>query len=203
MTRMGLSIALGFDDHRRADDLAAINRALAQDGIEPFAEQPRPPTLDRQAISASYGYSFLHYLRRYYAHLISTGNPPAPQTAEAQLDTLVQEESAMLSSHLLVHADGQGFYVPIDFADPVFDATGRVYGGIIGSSQGLLRELVVCAAPLGIEIESDQRISGSSLERITGTVRDEAQLWRELDIWVGLYDAARLSVRHGLPIMFT
>lgn len=202
MARMGLSIGLGLDDYRRADNLTAINRALAGDGVGPFEEPPRPSDLDRQVPPTSYGYSDVRLLRQYYAHVIKTGNPPTPQTTEAELRALVQEEGAMLSSHLIVHADGQGYYVPIDFVDPVFDAAEQVYGGIIGSSQRLQRELLVCAAPLGIEIDSDQRISESSLQRIWTVVRDEGPFWRELYIWVGLYDATRLSIRHGLIIMF-
>lgn len=117
--------------------------------------------------------------------MIGTGNPLNPQSTEAELDSLVQEEGAMLSSHLIVHSDGQGYYVPIDFVDPVFGTTEQVYGGIIGSSQGLQRELLVCAAPLGIEIGADQRISESSLQRVWTVVRDEGPFWRELYLWSG------------------
>lgn len=91
---------------------------------------------------------------------------------------------------------------PVTAGGSGYAATDQVYGGIIGSSQRLQLELLACAAPLGIEIGSDQRISESSLQRIWTVVRAEGPFWRELYLWVGLYDAARLSIRHGLLIMF-
>ena len=49
----------------------------------------------------------------------------------------------MFASHLLCHADYAGYYIPVDFADPLFLPEEAKIGGagMVGSSQQLLAEL--------------------------------------------------------------
>jgi hypothetical protein len=62
------------------------------------------------------------------------------------------DETSVLASHLLCHSDAGGYYVPVDFGDPLFlPEEAEVRGaGMVGSSQGLLAELAGIASPLGI-----------------------------------------------------
>ncbi|MFB6893008.1 hypothetical protein ACFCX4_27275 [Kitasatospora sp. NPDC056327] len=161
---MGLSISVGMlHDQARNDPegleyhLRAFERlgtAVREEGIDwqepPFDGPPRTP-----AFSGGFPYRYLTRLRRVLA-LLRSGEPVVPAEEDGarwERDCgLIQDEASMFSSHLICHADNAGYYVPVDFADPLFlpSEAGVAGAGMVGSVQGLLRELAFVAPALGI-----------------------------------------------------
>jgi hypothetical protein len=205
---MGLSITVGIlesvgDDAEGVEhfqaELAGLSQALAAAGVvwtEPAG--PPPATVDN-----GFPYSFLHYLRRVYA-LVDVGEPVTPTGGEAglaQTESTVDSVMHMFSSHLLCHSDAAGYYVPVDFDQPLFLDDAIEGGGMVGSSQALLREVVRCAAPLGIELSPAGELSTSEAQRLE--MADGSDPYqREYVVWLALYEAARASVASGHAIVF-
>src|SRR5262245_50605428 len=150
---MGLAVEVGMlaalmeNDEEGAEwlreSLASVNEVLAEEGLPPHQEPETLPPLVNRASILSYPYSFLHHLRRFAAHAIQDPNwepKPFPESDDAAKDPAIADEQAMLDNHLLCHSDCEGFYVPIDFPDPIFADEDRLPGaGMLGSSQGLMR----------------------------------------------------------------
>ena len=186
--------------------LAAANALLASAGY-PAHDEPRSvPRLAPRAGLGSMPYSFLHHLRRAYARraedpawmatALDEGEDPAD-------DPALEEQFGALASHLVCHSDAEGFYLPVDFPEPLFadSAQSDVPGGIVGSSQRLLAELVQVAPALGITLR-DGRLSDAEADRIDFLASSEEGLHRELSSWLALFEAARLSVEHRTAIVF-
>jgi hypothetical protein len=237
---MGLSLGVGVlaDLTRREPEgaawlrrqLAIIQRLLAQHGLPAFdepeaavvpaAEQPR---------FASFPYAYLHCLRRFAARCKVDGEAPPPLGPEEhpERDRAIERAASMFDFHLLVHSDAEGFYVPIDFADVIFDrrqpsagggdpdgsagGTGvlprgndRELGlasGMLGSSVRLLRELVAVAPALQITVGED--LARDELRRIEAQVAAATDpFWRERMAWTGLFQAARASTRYKVLLAF-
>ncbi|MFE7563716.1 hypothetical protein [Kitasatospora sp. NPDC057500] len=161
---MGLSISVGmlhdqarndpegFEYHRRAFD--RLGAALGAEGID-WREPPLDGPPQDPAFSGGFPYRHLTRLRRVLA-LTGRGEPVTPAEEDGagwERDCeLIQDEASMFASHLICHADNAGYYVPVDFVDPLFlPADAGVAGaGMVGSSQRLLSELVGIAPALGI-----------------------------------------------------
>jgi hypothetical protein len=123
-------------------------------------------------------YSRIHYLRRFYAHVLSqraskdfsgvvvppepflghrydvTNDPFLRDAYEWQFD----EEAPCSGSHLIQHGDSQGYYIPIDFPSVLNNAYFRQQDaawehiGSLGSSYGLQRECQDVAAILELDL---------------------------------------------------
>jgi hypothetical protein len=62
---------------------------------------------------------------------------PCPDGENPAQDKAIDDQSSMLSSHLPCHSDCEGYYVPIDFGEPLFaDEDAFAGAGMLGSSQG-------------------------------------------------------------------
>ena len=155
---MGLAIEVGMladlVDHDvegaawTRESFAKVNEVLQKNGLPVHNEPETLPVIRSRAELAGYPYSFLHYLRRFYA--CSRVDPdwaptPVADNDDPSLDPAVEEEMFMMSSHLLCHSDSEGFYMPIDFDDIIFDDVESVPGGMLGSSYRLMEELVEIA----------------------------------------------------------
>jgi len=191
---MGLAISVGMLDEDEAyremfDELAA---SLAQAGIAGYREPERVPDTMR-AHCDSFPYSFLHYLRRCYA-LLREGKPIT--VAEDADDDLVEELSIDSSSHLLCHSDAEGYYVPVDFDEPLFSDEES-----IGSSQRLLAELREVGPHIGVKLEADGALSDAEAARLAGY--DDGPFWREITVWLTLHEACVASIAHGTAIVFS
>lgn len=214
---MGLGLGLGIVRNVAGDDegvararqqLALLQAALAEEGIDGWVEADRvdPPNAGMRRHVSSFPYSFLHYLRRVYA-LHSTGAPITPALDEEALerdDELVGDETSMMSSHLLCHSDTAGYYVPVAFADPCFlpPEQGIDGGGIVGSSQALLDELIEVAPALGITLDPAGRLSDAEAARLAAVAEDSPWL-REHTVWLGLHERCVASIRYGLTLVFS
>ena len=208
---MGLAIGVGLlDDLDRNDaegaqwfrrELAAIDQVLARAGLPAHREPERfeTPLFELRRSCTSFPYSFLHYLRRAFAHA-RLGLPiPDDEQLQPEHDAVAEDASMMLDSHLLCHSDAEGYYVPVDFADPIFDD--EVPGGMLGSSQGLLRELLEIAAHIGVPLSAEGRPT-PECEAELQNIEDGAPLWRERLVWYALFEAASLSLRFNALIVF-
>lgn len=231
---MGLAICVGMlaelleDDPEGAEafeeDLAEVNRVLAAAGLPPHTEPREAIEFDSRASIESFPYSFIHYLRRAYAHRVLApdwvATPLADDvdpTADPKIQTLLDSED----SHLLCHSDAEGFYVPVDFKEVLFDERDEddeaeeedeeedeeddealgLPGGMLGSSYRLLEELVYVAPALGIHLNNG-KLGDEEAERIDALIEDDNGLYREYAAWLLLYEAARLSIAHRTAIVF-
>ncbi|MCG6499275.1 hypothetical protein [Kitasatospora sp. A2-31] len=205
---MGLSVSVGFlhdqirndpegyEYHR--DAFARLGRALEAEGIawrEPEVTDPPPAA----AFSGGFPYGYLTQLRRILV-LTILGEAVRPAAAVGGDEFLrdcekIDDETSMLSSHLLCHADNAGYYVPVDFVDPLFlPAQAQVAGaGMVGSSQRLLAELASIAPSIGIDPEA----AAEPCEDPAGTpFESERFAWRQL------HQACVASIAEGHAVVF-
>ena len=211
---MGLSVQIGVladlleNDPEGAEWLregfAAANKILADHGLPPHSEPASmPPLRDRCSLSG-YPYSYLHYLRRAYAH--RKANPswvaePLPSGAKPTDDRVLRAEYQKQASHLLTHSDAEGFYLPIDFKDVLFDRREGVPGEMIGSSFRLMEELIFVAPALGITLQGP-KLPDQQAEEINRLLGAQEGHHIEKIVWLSLFEAARLSVEHKSAIVF-
>lgn len=213
---MGLSISVGLladlienDPESAAHfeaDFAVANRKLAEAGLPQHVEPRSLPPLDSRAPLDGLPYSFIHYLRRAYAHRVTTPGwiaTPLPEDVDPTEDETLEDVAGMFESHLLCHSDAEGFYLPVDFEEVIFadEGEGDLPGGMLGSSYRLLEELVLVAPALGIAL-SDGQLSDEEAARIADSMGDDDGLYRETESWLLLYESARLSIAHKSAIVF-
>lgn len=212
---MGLSVQVGLlaglmeSDPEGAEwfreELARINRLLSENGLPLHMEPREMPQVQSRSALDGYPYSYLHHLRRAAARLLEDPDwPPAPvpEGEDPADDPAVAEELALMRSHLICHADDEGYYVPIEFEEVLLDDSEEIAGGgLVGSSQRLLAELREIAPALGIELQ-DGELADEEADRVAAEIHDEAELWIEKAVWLDLFEAARLSVQHNSAIVF-
>ena len=212
---MGLAIATGVladllhSDAEGAtelrEQLAVVNRVLADNGLPTHTEPTElPPAVRRDPIS-SFPYSFLHHLRRAYAH--AAADPlwrasPFPPDADPTEDPVLEAKGEMFDSHLLSHSDAEGYYVPVDFEDVLLDEQGELAGGLLGSSQALQRELAQVASALGIQLAGGS-LSDAQVTAIEQRLDREDGLRIELMVWLCLFEACNESIAHRTAICFS
>ncbi|MCA9567718.1 MAG: hypothetical protein KC656_07740 [Myxococcales bacterium] len=208
---MGLGISVGIladlnrNDPEGAayfrDQLEVLNRYLTDQMLPLHLEPESLPPLARTTCT-SFPYSFLHYLRRIYARARQDpawSATPCARDEDPALDPAVDEETFMFTSHLLCHSDAEGFYLPVDFTELI---TGDdVLGGFAGSTHRLQEELVVCAHALGIHLDHDQLVEGEA-ERLDRLSTD-GPFFREITVWLALWEAVGISLEHNTAIAFT
>lgn len=213
---MGLSVSVGILDDLAQNDaeglayfrgaLARLTRALAEEGItwsEPeVADPPSGP-----AFSGGFPYGFVTHLRRVYV-LAKFGEPVTPagglDKEQYALDReKIDDEMTMFDSHLLCHADNEGYYIPVDFSDPLFlpENSGVEGGGMVGSSQRLLAELVRTAPALGIRLDSEGKLSPEE-ETVLANLDNDAPFGAEIFAWLQLHRACVASITGGHAIVF-
>ncbi|MBI1374629.1 MAG: hypothetical protein GC159_18075 [Phycisphaera sp.] len=210
---MGLAIEVGMladlvvADEEGAEwlqeDLKNLNEVLAANGLPAHHEPMQLPRLSCRSAVLSFPYSFLHYLRRVYAHVAADPDwvaTPLKQGDDPTADPAIDAESAMMSSHLLCHSDCEGFYVPVDFNEVLFDD--RLPGQMLGSSFRLRDELIQIAPKLGIDLTGGQ-LTDPEADRINRIAEADGPFCIELMVWLALFEASRLSIEHQTLIVFT
>lgn len=214
---MGLAISIGVladlleHDPEGAEwlqeELAVVNKVLAAAGLPPHAEPRELTPPQSRARIGSFPYSFIHYLRRAYAHRASSPGWMATQVEDGvdpSEDPVVEDVLYSSQSHLVCHSDAEGFYVPVDFDEVLYsepDDDEQLAGGMLGSSYRLLDELVLVAPALGISLV-DGQLSDAEAERIGKLIDADEGLYREYVSWLRLYESARLSIAHKTAIVF-
>jgi hypothetical protein len=190
------------------EELRAVNRVLTSNG---FPNHNEPESLaqivDRVPIG-SIPYGWLHYTRRAVAYAMRPGKRFRPLRAgeEPSEDSVYDEVLFSCESHIICHSDCQGFYVPIDFPEPLYDDLpdsdpGVTRGGILGSSQGGLRELLLAAPLLDIPLRGG-RLSDKAARAICQEVEGAHPHWVARQTWLCVFERLRQSVEHGATAVF-
>ncbi len=234
---MGLSVTIGSladavkHDQEAAEMLreafAAVNEVLRENNLPVHTEpQQLPKILSRS--DTNLGYSYLHHLRRFYAHAVHDPSRELQDTNPLE-DPVLIEETNKMSSHLLCHSDAEGFYLPIDFKDVIADNGSRIPGGFLGSSCRLMEELVFLAPTLGVELQGASLTDTEAnkiLDRFYAATNTAETGWRHRIMrtkqqsilethliedpilvnvkmaWLTLFESARLSIEYRSAICF-
>ncbi|WP_067814275.1 hypothetical protein [Nocardia inohanensis] len=192
-----------YREEMRAD-LRALNALLAAEGL-PAHEEPESygAATSREEINGV-PYGFVHYLRRAYARAVEYPDQPLTPVAEGEQptdDPVLDTVACMFESHLICHSDCEGYYVPIDFGAVLYPQDeDAIPGGMVGSSQGLLRELVEVAPYIGITLD-DGELSDTEAARLAD-YSDLHPFYRERETWFLLYESARVSIANNTLITF-
>jgi len=184
-----------------------INTILTENGVAPYKE---PDALEGKTLSTGgFPYSFLHHLRRFAAHVWEhkdnenwdwVPTPFSPEE-EPEGDAILEDHYSYLSSHLLTHSDSQGFYIPVELPEVLYDTDkAPVPGAMIGSSYDLLKELKSLTKHLGINLNEDDIIS--NLPELNEKIKNEGDFWIETLVCATLLDAAKFSINNKTAIVF-
>lgn len=219
--------AEGASWHRQVlDDL---NLVLAESNEAPHHE---PEEIQGGSESwESYGYSGLHHVRRLAAWLtINRCLPPQCAYEKAADDpVLAQFYKSHIDysrhgsrkglfrlfkrkkppfSHLMLHSDAEGFYLPRALTDVIFDQHSPQrdgIGGMVGSAQGLLAECRELALALSIPGDLDPE-DDEGYENVE-TSPSNGQPWQRLSVETfvvtRLIAACERSLKTGAAIVFT
>jgi hypothetical protein len=161
---------------------ARINVALARRGL-PEHHEPETATASLPpGVIMNMAYSTFPALGRRLLRRRTVSR--SPQGREGEEDKAL----ALLASHLRCHANNGGFYVPVEFAEPLYAPLDEpsLPGGLVGSSQRLLAELLELAPDLGVDPDHPEADRGKLLH----------------EGWHTLHACARVSVAHGTAIWF-
>jgi hypothetical protein len=189
--------------------LAAVNTVLRAEGLP---EHTEPTEIARHTYRCgldSIAWSWLHCLRRVHALYLQNGDNPQwrPEPASEdypgpEVHPAVANELWDFRSHLIVHSDESGWYVPIDFKYTLYgDGTTEPPGRILGSSTRLLDELQSIAPWLGIPLGPDGDLDDVGVADLN-TIDEDNPWWRERIAWFHLFEATRLSVALGTAVVF-
>lgn len=184
-----------------------INTILAKNGVEPYQE---PEEMEIEPLQfGGFPYSFLHHLRRFAAHAWEHKDnenwdwTPTPFSIDDEpgADSILEEHYSYLSSHLLTHSDADGFYLPVELPEVLFDSEETpVPGAMIGSSYDLLNELKNLTKHLGIGLDEHNNVT--NIDELNRVVADEGDFWIEILVCVTLIDAAKFSILNKTAILF-
>ncbi len=217
---MGLAINVGYlanlerNDAEGAEsfkqDLEKLNAVLLKNKLQPHQEPQLSKPIPTRNACMSFPYSTIHYLRRVYAHVYYQreyedaewiAEPLKDREDPTKDDVLDDVYDYLLGiNHLLNHSDAEGYYVPQDFEEVILDNS--IPGGMIGSSQQLLNELIEVAPALKIKLNGNN-LSDDEAKRINDLAGSSQGLFREYTAWLALFEAARLSIEHKTLIVFS
>ncbi len=194
------------ENFRRA--LRAINRVLQANGLPQHSEPESLPELKDRVPIGSIPYGWLHYLRRAVAYAMRPGKQfrPLREGEEPSADPVYDEVLCSCQSHIICHSDCEGFYVPIDFTEPLYDELSDddpniIRGGILGSSQGGLRELVLATPLLDVPLSNGQLGDKDALaicEEAGGAHPHEVARFA----WLLMFERLRQSVEYRSAVVF-
>jgi hypothetical protein len=190
--------------------LRAVNRVLTAKGL-PTHNEPEslPELVDRAPVLGSIPYGWLQYTRRAVAYAMRPGKRfrPLDDEEDPSADPMYDALLSSSDSHIICHSDCEGFYVPIDFPKPLYDPLPDSDpdvirgGGILGSSQGGLRELVLAAPLLDIPLKGG-RLSVKEARVICAEEEDAHPHWVARQAWLFMYERLRQSIEYGAAAVF-
>lgn len=228
---MGLAIEVGYladmleNDEEGAEwfseELAKLEQFLPTQGLRAHSEPKKCPVFSVEM----HGYSGLHYLRRFAAHLNLTGSRPEPGDQDASKDPVLERYYSLLNAparsvigrmfgrktvsrrydHLIYHSDAEGYYIPQDFPDVLFPPESlAIPGGMIGSSHRLLAEIEHLATALELPLTLDPE--DEEVWNAADAQGESETLWKRYGVesftCVRLYQAAKHSIEHSAAIVF-
>jgi hypothetical protein len=182
-----------------------VNRILVAHGLPPHVEPEALPDFPYRGQPLSFPYSWLHYLRRAVAFARQAPSEfcPVREDENPAEDVRIDEElSVYMNSHLICHSDCEGFYVPIDFSEQLYDdEEDGLPGGILGSSQRALQEVMQAAPLIGISIQ-DGNISEEEARMIAKEPDGSNPFWIERKVWLTMFEAFRHSIEYKCAVVF-
>lgn len=185
-------------------NLLKLSALLRKNGLPEHHEPESLPKIERRGALGGFPYSYTHHLRRAvaYARRAPEKFAKIDREQEPSIDPYIDRElSVWMDSHLICHSDCEGFYVPINFPEPLYeDDDTRIAGGIVGSSHRLLAELIHAGPLLEISLGPDGSLSDDEAAKL----RDEEshRYGVERLVWFAFYEAASASVKHNTVISF-
>jgi hypothetical protein len=185
-------------------EFETINRLLVKEHLEPLD----PNTISNRASAprfhAIFPASAFYELCEFYACIASNLGFTLPYTPE-QAQTLaseVEDIATSLTNHLICHSDHDGYYLPREFDELIFDSSRQVTGEFLGSSPRLLKQLSELAPHLQIQLENGQ-LTDAELERIKTPPHVTENMFATLQmVWLALFECARVSVETGAWVVF-
>lgn len=176
-----------------------------------------------------HGFDELHYLRRFAAYISETGSIPAePGNEDASEDKIlakyfrnyfkIHTKQSLLTrlfsrkevikprfSHIIVHSDSEGFYVPLAFEDVILTNEKVIPGGMIGSSYRLKDECEELARHL--ELNLNIHPDSDEIKSLIQSHGKSEIKWRHFGIesftCIRLYHAALKSIELHSCITFS
>jgi hypothetical protein len=225
---MGLAICVGIPSEIRDSDpeyldyferqMEAVNGVLESFGL-PEHREPFDIEDERTFECEMLGYTGLHFLRRLAAHLVLKGELPPPGEDEGDASDPVLNDyyrifdaafaqghaAGMPFQHLIVHGDAEGYYLPVEFEEVLIpDASLEIAGGMLGSSQVLLRECRELARALELPEDiaaDDERLWAAAENQGEGETKWE-RYGVESYTCVNLMRACEASVETGAAVVF-
>ena len=224
---MGLALCVGVPSEIRESDpeyvayfeeqVEAINGVLESFGLPPHRE-PFDVEDERTFECDMIGYSGLHYLRRFAAHLALGKELPPPGDDDSASDPVLRDyykifdasfargqASDIAFQHLIVHGDAEGYYLPVEFEEVIIpDPSLEIAGGMLGSSHALLRECHELAQALELPEDlslDDERIWQAVENQGAGEAKCE-RYGVESYTCLALMKACGASVDTGAAIVF-
>jgi hypothetical protein len=197
----------------RREEFRQVNRVLAAHGLAPHVEPEVLPDntpdgfpFEDESIERLWPvgmpYSHLHYLRRAVAFARQAPDEfcPVPEGVNPARDKRIDRElSVLMDSHVICHSDCEGFYLPLDFEEQLYDDEDQVRGGIIGSSPAAMRELTLTAPLLGIRL-SDRILDDA--EALAILQQRDHPYYIERLTWLRFFDRLLASVQLGSAVVF-
>jgi hypothetical protein len=181
-------------------DMCEINRVLTANRLPAYVEPESLPGLRRRSRLDHIPYSWYARLQRAIA--FSRQAPEEFPVADEDEDALGhphgRAELTLRRSHLICQGV-EGYYVPTDFPDPLFDPRKKLVGRILGSSQAAARELAAVAPLLGIRLT---RVKLSNAMAKTINEEEDGPYYYERQAWLILFESFRLSIEHNANVCF-
>lgn len=184
--------------------LARANVLLASRNL-PTHDEPADAPAWEPAAPNPVPVEALFRLRRVMAHHLLRAPltlDPLPRDADPREDPMVVEAQGRADSHLMQHAELEGFYLPIQIASVVRDESGMALaGGWLGSSYRLAEELRAIAPHLGVRLKDgtlDTALRDEFAHNLAPTDAFHLEKWA----WLLHLEAAEASIRHGLAIVY-
>jgi hypothetical protein len=200
-------VANGYveDAEIHREHVCEINRVLTANGLPPHVEPETVSDLEDRVRVLGMPYSWLHYLRRAVAFARQAPREfgSAPDDFDPATDPHLDHELFVaMDSHLICHSDCGGFYVPIDFPEPLYDDRDEgSIGGILGSTQQALRELLLTTPLLGIRV-TDGVLSDEVAREIADEEDEAHPYWIERKVWLLLFERFRHSIQCKAVVSF-
>lgn len=216
---MGLSIVVGILADLKQNDIEGyeyhkqqfekINAVFRKNSLPEHIE---PETLDSIWYCDMWGYSGLHYLRRIAAYLSEGKELPEPGNQDVPDDQILKKyyRSGNLAqvpdgfdfSHLMFHADNEGYYFPQPFQN--IQLADKEIDGLIGSSYTLMNECEKLAAVLELPLEMD--IDADELHDAIESQGEGEAKWEQYGVesftCLRLYHACKRSIETGAAVCF-
>ncbi|UAY37933.1 hypothetical protein LAJ61_04550 [Moraxella osloensis] len=177
-----------------------LNQVLKDKGLPTYREPDEPIAEKSRAPLKSFPYLWLHYLR--WVEVQISHNPQTRLTPinDDELRANLQDVDYVdfMDDPLINHADNEGYYLPVDFDEVLYD---KAQNQDIGSSQQLMAVLQDIASYLGIQLV-DGQLSDPEMTRLSQIIDSQQDFYREIAVWVALFEASRLSIKYQTAIVF-